>query len=266
MPTLPPPPAAYLTAAKFTHAIAPNRSARYMTVNSGDILQAFTQSGLTLRTVVPQKLQKKSIALGKKVDGLQRHVFRFDTGITLPDNSRLEILLRNSYDGTTAFGLNIGVFRIVCSNGLIAGTTFLRESITHSGSDVMGRVQAGIARVMTEGPRMADTIARWQSLELPESTQAAFAYRAARAMLPDGARILNPEVTLKARRSEDGTQDLWTTFNRIQENVLSGGIHYTLPTNPEKVRYTRRTRGAESLFKSNVALWDLASEVEGEVV
>lgn len=261
---LPPPPAAYLAAEKFIHNHAPNRSARYMTVNSGDVMNTFTQAGLTLRTVVPQKLRKASVAQGR--DGLQRHVFRFDTGITLPDNSRLEVLLRNSYDGTTSFGLNLGVFRIVCSNGLIAGSTFLRLAIPHAGTDVWARVQAGIAKILSEGPRMADTIERWRGVRLNDGAMSVFASRVATSMLPAGATVFNAPTLLSARRSDDALPDLWTTFNRLQENALSGGLHYRLPTDPEnKVRHTRRIRGSESLFKTNVALWDLANETEAEV-
>jgi len=263
--TLNAPPSQYLAAEKFSHALAPNRSPRYSTVDSGEVLRRFLDAGLMLRTVVPQKLRRKSIEAGR--DGLQKHIFRFDTGISLPDNSKLEVLLRNSYDGTAAFGLSLGVFRIVCSNGLVAGTTFMRESVTHSGSNVWDRVSAGIAKVLAQGPKMADTIERWSAKQLTDGRAAGFAMKVAETMLPTGALIHNATSLLGARRTEDAKADLWTTFNRIQENTLAGGLLYRLPTDDEsKVRRTRIARGADSVFKTNVALWDLANEVDGEVV
>lgn len=263
--TLNAPPPQYLAAEKFSHILAPNRSNRYSTVNSGEVLQRFTQAGLVLRTVVPQKLRRASVAAGR--DGLQRHVFRFDTGIVLPGNSKLEVLLRNSYDGTTAMGLSLGVFRIVCSNGLIAGETFLRQSVTHTGSNVWDRVSDAIRKVLSEGPRMADTIERWSAKRMSDEYAVGFAERVAARMLPTGATILNAPKLLAARRPEDANPDLWTTFNRVQENMLSGGLHYRLPTDTaDKTRHTRKIRGSESLFRANVQLWDMASEVDAELV
>jgi hypothetical protein len=259
--SLPPPPVAYLHAEKFSHAIAPNRSARYSTVNSGDVLKVFMDKGLSLRTVIQQKVRKTHA----HKDGLQRHVFRFNTGLTVADG-QLDVLLRNSYDGTTAFGLSLGVFRIVCSNGLIAGTTFLRVNVPHSGKDVWSRVADGISRVMTEAPRMQDTVGRWSVKVMPSDMIERFAERVGKAMLPDGATILNPAKLLTVRRGEDTGADLWTVFNRVQENAMGGGLQYQLPTDaPGKVRHTRRIRGAESVFRTNVGLWDLANETEAEL-
>jgi len=254
------------TAATFSHALAPNRSARYATVNSGDVFQAFQQNGLTLRTVVAQRLRKASLAKGAQ-HGLQRHVFRFDSGIVLPDGGKLEVLLRNSYDGTSSFGLSLGVFRIVCSNGLIAGTSFLKVSVPHAGNQAWARVEASIQKVLTEGPRLADTIDRWSARQLTEGRMMAFASTVARHLVPAGASVLNPAQLLTVRRYEDQTPDLWRVFNRVQENVLSGGLQYQVDGEPaDKVHTTRRIRGAESLFRSNVALWDMANAVDAELV
>lgn len=250
----------------FSHAIAPGRSSRYETVNSGMVQECFASHNLTLRSVTAKKLNQKSLAKGA-MNGLQKHIFRFDTGIALPDNSKLEVLLRNSYDGSTAFGLSLGVFRLVCSNGLIVGTSFINVSIPHVGQGIWDRVSQGISRVLTEGPRLADTIERWRSVELNQDRMLAFAQRAAAKLLPENSTVLNPESLIRIRRTGDQTADLWTVFNRIQENVTNGGLHYRTEGDAlDKVRHTRRIRGADKLFKSNVALWDLASETEAEVV
>jgi hypothetical protein len=252
-------------AAKFSHAIAPGRSARYATVNSGDVFRAFEANGLSLRTVVAQKLRRASLDKGAQ-NGLQRHVFRFDSGITLPDGGRLEVLLRNSYDGTSSFGLSLGVFRIVCSNGLIAGTSFLKLSIPHTGSTVGVRVEESIRKVLTEGPRLTDTIERWGRNQLSEGRMMGFASTVARHIAPEGARLVNPGHLLSVRRSGDEKADLWTVFNRVQENVLAGGLQYQVDGEPvEKVHTMRRIRGAEALFRSNIALWDFANAVDAQV-
>lgn len=61
---------------------------------------------------------------------------------------------------------------------------------------------------------------------------------------------------LTCRRGEDLRGDLWSVFNRIQENVLRGGLSRRSPTG-RLVRSWRITSIREDV-RLNSGLWDLA--------
>ena len=65
-----------------------------------------------------------------------------------------------------------------------------------------------------------------------------------------GIRILVP------RRPEDVGNDLWSTFNVLQENLLQGGILRRSPSN--RLTRTRRITAIGEDVRLNSALWEMA--------
>ena len=61
---------------------------------------------------------------------------------------------------------------------------------------------------------------------------------------------------LEARRSNDRGTDLWVTFNRVQENLLKGGLAGRAKSG-RRVR-TRQVRSVTEDVRLNRALWRLA--------
>lgn len=62
------------------------------------------------------------------------HAFRItlDNHVTVnKDIVKPQIYLRNSYNGESSFQIMVGLFRLVCSNGLVLGENFFKERITH---------------------------------------------------------------------------------------------------------------------------------------
>jgi hypothetical protein len=146
--------------------------------------------------------------------GFTRHIVRLrqtngqellNVGDSVP-----EIVLVNSHDGTSAYQLHAGIFRLVCSNGLvIADSTFSKISIRHSG-DVVGRVIDATSEVVREIPRIASGIRTMQAIELSPSEREAFA--ASALSLRESAISLEPAHLLHVRRAADSKPDLWSTF------------------------------------------------------
>jgi len=71
---------------------------------------------------------------------------------------------------------------------------------------------------------------------------------------------------LAVRRNEDRGNDLWKTFNRIQEGVIKGGQKYTLPPakgqRRERRMEVRPVQGIDQNTALNRALWRLADELK----
>ena len=61
------------------------------------------------------------VASRKKRSGTGRHMVKFVNYDFMQEGKTEypELLLTNSHDGTTAFKLDVGIFRLVCSNGMV---------------------------------------------------------------------------------------------------------------------------------------------------
>lgn len=194
--------------------------------------------------------------------GFTRHLVRFarfDNGQALANvgDSIPEIVLINSHDGTSAYQIHAGLFRLVCSNGLvIADSTFARISIPHRG-DVIGRVIESTARIVNEVPRIADNVRAMQSIELKPEERRIFADAA--LSVRESALPLLPDQVLQPRRRDDSKPDLWSTFNTVQENLTRGGLYSRTATG--RRTHTRAVSSINEDTKLNKALWELASKM-----
>lgn len=85
--------------------------------------------------------------------------------------------------------------------------------------------------------------------------KAALTYRFGEEHQPVAAtQILTP------RRYEDRKDDLWSVFNRIQENLLKGGLPGR--TAKGKRTHTRAVNGIDGDIRLNRALWVMAEQMQ----
>lgn len=168
-----------------------------------------------------------------------------------------EIILLNSHDGSSSYQLLAGVFRFVCSNGLIAGDVVEDVRVRHSGR-VVDDVIEGSFRVLEESQKVISRIGDYKSVSLTVPEQRAFADAAIRLRWGDASPI-HYDRLLTPRRWDDKQEDLWTVFNRVQENLVVGGV----PGKTAKGRrmHTRGVSGVTENVKLNRALWTLADNM-----
>ena len=69
------------------------------------------------------------------------------------------------------------------------------------------------------------------------------------------------ETLLKAHRPEDEGTDLWNTTNRLQENLIRGGLSDFHRDKRGKLRSMRALRGIDSKVSLNKGLWGLAERL-----
>jgi len=201
-----------------------------------------------------------------------RHILRFrhNDGLALHVGDLFpEVVLINSHDRGSAYQMHAGLYRLICSNGLVVDDgTFERLSIRHSGR-VIDDVRQGADNIIQEVPRILTDVKNMQVIELAQNEREVFA-KAALALRFDDSVSVQPYQALAPKRYGDGNTDLWTTFNVIQENVMRGGLSYTIPkhTNEEGIRVparratTRQVKSIREDTKLNKALWTLAEEMK----
>lgn len=187
-----------------------------------------------------------------------------------------EVVLVNSHDGTSAYKLMAGMYRLVCSNGLmVSDSTMGSISVMHKGNIVEDVVNA--SNQIIEGSTKALTAVReWSGLMLTTGEQNAFANAARTVRFGDSEGKVDTPITagqlLEPKRSEDQGPDLWRTFNRVQENVIRGGLRNVQRDergrrardehgNRARMVTTRQVTGIDQDVKLNRALWTLADEM-----
>jgi hypothetical protein len=176
-----------------------------------------------------------------------------------------EVILTNSHDGTSAYHLRAGAFRVQCANGLVTPAGLISDvRVPHKG-DVAGLVIDGCCELIRDLPAITDNIQSLKAVNLSQGEQQALA-TAALALRYDGdtAAPITPGTILTPRRIEDNRPDLWTTFNRVQEHLITGGNRYTQRDEAGRMvarRETRPVKGIDQNTNLNRALWTLAEEM-----
>jgi Domain of unknown function (DUF932) len=168
-----------------------------------------------------------------------------------------EILFLNSHDGTSAYQLRVGLYRAVCTNGLVVSVgAFPSFRVAHRGDVVASVVQAALEIGERFGV-LASAVERLEERQLDHLEQLDFAAQALALRFPGGAESgLEPGRLLVPRRSEDVGNDLWRTLNVVQENVLRGGIARRSATG--RLIRTRAITAIRDDVRINSGLWDLA--------
>lgn len=245
-----------------------SRSARFAPVPTVDVLNGLRAEGFEPVFAAQAKTRDESRREFCKHMVRLRH--RGDVGSRNIGGGMFEIVLVNANDGSAAYHMLPGVFRMVCANGLIAGETYDQVKVRHSGNAI-GDVIEGAFRVLDEAPRVADQIDTFRALTLNRDEQTALAEAAHVLRFPDhyaeGAdrreTPIQPDQLLRARRMDDRAPDLWTTFNAVQENVIRGGLTaWGRDANNNRRRVTsREVAGIDQNRALNRALWTLTERM-----
>lgn len=168
-----------------------------------------------------------------------------------------QVVMLNSHDRSSGFHLHIGMFRLVCSNGLIVSDSSLVEplKVRHTSAMVGDIVQK--AGVLVKG---ADGVYRLREemlkVKLTQKQAIEFA-TAAMEFRPSRRRgVIDAATLLAPRRKEDELSNLWNVFNRVQENMVMGGTASTTVDGRHVV--TRGIGRIERDVQVNSKLWELA--------
>lgn len=180
-----------------------------------------------------------------------------------------EMLLRNANDGTAAYDLLAGLFRISCLNSVVAASAMLDEiRVRHTG-DVSKKVVEASYSVLQSAETALTAPQDWSQIALGDDERKAFAESAhyLRFADKDGetTTLVTADQLLAPRRQEDVGKDLWKTFNVIQENALRGGVVGSgrNALNRRVKRTTRPINGIDQDVKLNKSLWLLAAKMAG---
>lgn len=252
-----------VTPSIFTTEGAAGTSDKYKHISTIDVVKGLMSEGF-----MPVKATQNRT---RKIDKapFTKHMLRFRHVDSVPTVGGLfpELVLVNSHDGLSSYRLMAGLYRLICSNGLVAGDTFQEVRVRHQG-DVVGNVIEGTYEVMKEATQLLEHAEHMGSIELTHPEKTIFA-EVVHQLRFDGddsltKQAIKPEQFLKPRRYlEHGKNDLFTVFNVVQENVIKGGLRGW--ARDEKGHAKRvSTWEIKSIDQSNSlnrALWTLAEKM-----
>lgn len=173
-----------------------------------------------------------------------------------------ELVWENAHNGRSAAKMHYGLFRLICSNGLIVADNAVRMVKRHIGD--VNAILAEVDRTLEQGTHALRFVREMRGIKLTDPQRAAFAAKALelrymeehRGQKPTMKTTITPDQLLVPRRAEDKTTDLWTTFNVIQENLVQGGL--TGKSALGRATHTRQLNDVRKLVSVNTGLWELA--------
>ena len=127
------------------------------------------------------------------------------------------LTLSNSCNGAKPLNMDLGAFRLVCSNGAVRFDKAAESSIRHTEVNFNSLPQF-IAKMNNKAMILANEINEMKHRQLSLEEMKKFAFQAARLRFENEDEI-NVENILQVNRIEDEGNDLWTVFNRIQESL-----------------------------------------------
>ena len=189
-----------------------------------------------LRALGYEVVDAKQVKARKKsTNGYQKHMITFEHPKYKVEGREEypQILLTNSHDGGNAFTLSAGIFRLVCSNGLVIKTEdYGSARLVHKGysfeavQKLVKEFEETVGEVLTK-------ITAMKKVELTKEQQIEFAKKAAllrftaKSYNEDNiADVVSIDDLLNVDRKEDAGNGLYEVFNRVQESIVQGKYLY----------------------------------------
>jgi Domain of unknown function (DUF932) len=249
----------------FAESAASDVSGRYLFLPTWEILQRIKHdTGLVPVRIAEQRCRERDGMFARHEIVLrqpgQQDMKEWRVGDTV-----FECRLTNSHDRSSAYALDPGLFRFACNNGLLVPDSMLPGvRVKHVGDrEIIGNIIDGCVRVLHDAPTMQNRIEHMRSHVWSDGEQVAFAKAAALLRWEEGKEVVQAERLLGVRRTDDKGNDEWTVLNRVQENIIKGGIH-DVKREPGKRARRVTSRGVESIPENqriNKALFTLAAEM-----
>tara|TARA_B100000963_G_C22601015_1_gene660230 strand:+ start:459 stop:1292 length:834 start_codon:yes stop_codon:yes gene_type:complete len=215
-------------------------------------------------------IQAQQVAARKNATkGYQKHMIVFrhpDLMVEGQDGDNVwpQIIMTNSHDGKNSFTFQAGMYRLVCSNGLvIADQEFGSMKIRHMGYD-FDTLRETINEMVEKLPLTVESMNKFKNTELtkPQKYDLARKALATRFKLQKDQKVdqvykIDLDEFLKPVRKEDAGDDLWSVFNLVQEKVVEGDFEYISGV---RLRKARKIKNFKQDLDVNQKLFEVAKE------
>jgi hypothetical protein len=229
------------------------RSDRYVFVSTESLVDKFNSLGWGVRNVMSPKFRKTDPEHGKhmvtlrnrQAPGIKDPRMPAEVGMVFP-----EINILNSSNGTTRLEMRAGLFMFICSNGaVISKKSFAYLNQIHQ-SFKLDNLDELLTKFIDETDFFSNKVNAYADRQLNEEEKKDYAHAAGVLTWGNDQQVVNSTDLLTPRREEDNNDSLWAVYNRVQENIMKGGVSGV----------NRRTRAISNIDRYNDVnenLWNL---------
>jgi hypothetical protein len=231
-------------------------SSKYAFLSTAKVVEALGAEGIRPYSC------KTSSTRNEDKRGYTKHMLRFrpDSSVAMwrgqVGEVRPEVILTNSHDRGSSFCIELGLFRLVCSNGMVVSSgVFDAFRVRHVGTSI-AEVLKAVHSIVGQFPQIEDAVRRMQAVQLTDYQRESMASVAMGLRWEAGKAPFEASRLLSTRRSADSGLDLWSTYNVIQENLTQG-------QRANRYMHSRGTRAIKSIdsdLSINRGLWQLAEQ------
>lgn len=222
-------------------------SDRYVVVPTIDVINNFIDAGW-------QVASAKQVGQGM----FSKHSVRLrNSDLPKVGDSLVEAIITNSHDGRTKLQVGAGLYRLVCSNGLVVPMQELVNINQRHMNIQMDEVYQITEKFLEISPVIERSVNRMMEKEMSMDEKIDFTTKAigVRWKNTEDISTLTLESIVNPLRVDDFESTLWNTFNVVQEKLIRGGFV------KEQGRNKRTVKPITSLNMDtmiNQKLWELA--------
>lgn len=189
--------------------------------------------------------------------GFQKHVMIFNhEKYTLRDR-KIQLYVVNSHNGTTGLRFHLGVYRMVCANGLVSGSDIGSISIRHHKVDYNAMYDA-VEAMCERVPLINERIEAMSAVELSREKRRGFYENVFQLAYPrqyekhaNDGNVCSYLYSQMDRHAAYDNNTVWGVFNSVQEKVMKGRLYID-------GQKARPVKGLNRSMDLNKSLWEKA--------
>ena len=254
---------AHIVPSLYTQEGYENTSDRYQPISTAMVVEKLMSEGFypTKAYQTGSRTKEKKL-FSKHMIRFRRYDLNYSASEYFP-----EIILINSHDGLSSYRLMAGLYRLVCSNGMVAGSEYDEVRVKHFGN-IIDNVIEGTFDIVKCFDILMNAVQTMQSISLEQDEKLYLAQKAHSLRFEgNAAAAIKPEQLLRPRRVGDLDNDLFTVLNVIQENIIRGGISGIYRNErgwPQRTR-SREVKSIAQNVRLNRELWSAAEKLLPQV-
>jgi hypothetical protein len=236
-----------LTPSVFNTEKSEKLSNRYSVVPTIDVINQFMDAGWQVSSA-------KQVGQGK----FAKHSVRLrNSELPQVGDSLVEAIITNSHDGRTKLQVGAGLFRLVCSNGLVVPMKELVNINQRHMNIQIEEVNQITEKFIEMSPIIERSVIKMMDVKMDMDKKIDFASKAIgiRWKNVEDVSTLELETIVNPLRSDDMESTLWNTFNVVQEKLIRGGF---VRGNGSSVRTVKPIKSLNMDTMINKKLWELA--------
>ena len=199
-------------------------SNKYGTTQTRGVIEVIKDNGFDIRaTLAPNARNEENRQFNK-------HVLRITRPELLKEQNIPEIVFINNNNNRGSAQIMLGIFRMICQNGMILGDTIHSQKIRHD-SSFLDNLDNGLQLAFKDFDKTKLLLETMQNIELSSTEISAYKHFISQEVLVPmlsnkNTQKISIDNSFNPLRVEDQRNDLYTTFNRVQEHVITKGIKY----------------------------------------